>query len=72
MKELLLKIDGMRGDDCFFIEAAGIEDGGNEIREAFPDTGTGLNNQGMFVFQRFGDGDRHLLLRLPIFKFFRF
>jgi hypothetical protein len=71
MEKLLLKIDRMGRDDRFLVLTARVEDGGDQIPETLADPGPRFDDEGVLIFEGFGDGSRHLLLGFPELEFFR-
>ena len=69
-RELLLQIDGVRGDDGFFLFLHGEEDGGNQVGEAFADARAGLHCEMLAMFERARHGHGHLLLLRAEFEIF--
>ena len=70
-RELLLQVDGMRGNDGFFLLRHGEEDGGNEIGEGFAHAGAGFDGEVFAILQGARDGHGHLLLLRAELEVFR-
>ena len=70
-RELLLQIDGVRGDDGLFLLRDGEQNRRNQIRQRFADAGAGLDGEVLAVLQRARHGHGHFLLLRAEFKILR-
>ena len=68
MEELLLKVDGVGGDDGFAIVLQSVTDSRYEIGQRFTYAGTGLGQQSAAVLQSSGNGCCHELLLRAVLK----
>ena len=69
--ELLLQIDGVRGNDGFFSVRHGEQNRRNQIGKRFADARAGLDGEMFAVLQRPRHGHGHLLLLRAKFKILR-
>jgi hypothetical protein len=60
--ELLLQVDGVRGEDRLLLVRHGIEDRRHQVGQALADAGASLDREVFAVFQSPRHRDRHLLL----------
>ena len=70
-RELLLQIDGVRGDDGFFLLRHGEQNRRNQIGQRFADAGAGLDREVFAVLQRPRHGHGHFLLLRAELKILR-
>ena len=70
--QLLLQIDGVRGDDRFLVPRDSEKNRRNQIGQALAHAGAGLDDQIFPLFQRARDRHGHLLLLRAIFEIARF
>ena len=70
IENLVLKTDGVRGDDDRFVRLAGVEERGHKIGERLADAGRRFNAEVFAVVEGVRDGVRHVDLLLPrlVFK----
>ena len=69
--QLLLQVDGVRGDDCLLRTRLSVEDCRDQISQAFAHTRACLNHEVLSCLQRAYHRHRHLLLRQTMFKILR-